>query len=56
MSSGLPSGTHRAHLRRPAFIVRRRGEERGVGSREQVMAAWGTRTDGLETSKIPFAS
>lgn len=29
-------------------------EERGVGSREQVMATCGTRTDSLETSTIPL--
>lgn len=49
MSSGLPSGT----LCPPAQtgIYSEVGwEERGVGSIEQVMATYSTRTDSLETS------
>lgn len=49
MSSGLPSGTHCAHLHRLAFIVR----HVGGASLEQGMATQGRRTHSLESSAIP---
>lgn len=52
MPSGLPSGTHCAHLQRKKFIVRQVGGARG-GVHRAVGAVHGTRTDSPETSIGP---